>query len=252
MLDLHCHILPGVDDGPQTLEEALAVARFCVRDGITHIIATPHCHRQLRLLRADILPHVERFNEELARAGLPLSVLPGSEIQVNDVAAYRRDYTEGVYCHLGDNPGYTLLELPWRDRFYPPGVTDLVCWLRDQGTQVILAHPERYDYFQADPPRLRNLVEGGAWLQITVDSLLGNHGTLPLAAGEELLRTYPQAVLATDTHNTRRCSGLSKGYALARERFGPARAADLEIRANGILQDLLIAKRPATEAGGMH
>jgi protein-tyrosine phosphatase len=188
----------------------------------------------------------------LARAGLPLSVLPGSEIQVNDVAAYRRDYTEGIYCHLGDNPGYTLLELPWRDRFYPAGVADLVRWLGEQGTQVILAHPERYDYFQADPPRLRNLVEAGAWLQITVDSLLGNHGTLPQAAGEELLRTYPQALLATDTHNTSRCSGLSKGYALVRERFGLARAADLEMRANRILQHLLIVERPPTEASGMH
>src|SRR4051794_17777884 len=75
MLDLHCHILPGVDDGAASLEEALAMARFCVRDGITHLVATPHCHRHLRLLRADILPHVARFNEELARAQVPLTVL---------------------------------------------------------------------------------------------------------------------------------------------------------------------------------
>src|SRR5438132_4303346 len=91
MFDLHCHILPGVDDGAASLEEALAMARFCVRDGITHIAATPHCHRHLRLLRADILPHVARFNEELARSRVPLTVLPGSEVQVTDTAAYRSD-----------------------------------------------------------------------------------------------------------------------------------------------------------------
>src|SRR5437763_2362509 len=114
MLDLHCHILPGVDDGPATLEEALEVARFCVGDGITHVAATPHCHRYLRLLRADILPHVARFNEELRRAGIPLTVLPGAEIQLTDVAAYRRDYEAGLLCHLGDRPDFTLLEFPWQ------------------------------------------------------------------------------------------------------------------------------------------
>jgi protein-tyrosine phosphatase len=90
MLDLHCHILPGIDDGAASLQEALAMARFCVADGIAHITATPHCHRHLRLLRADILPHVARLNEALDRAGIPLTVLPGSEIQLTDTAAYRR------------------------------------------------------------------------------------------------------------------------------------------------------------------
>ena len=92
MLDLHCHILPAVDDGPPTLDEALALARFCAQDGITHVVATPHCHRHTRLLRADVLPHVARFNAELAAAGLPLTVLPGSEVQVTDADEYRREY----------------------------------------------------------------------------------------------------------------------------------------------------------------
>src|SRR6267378_2562594 len=68
MLDVHCHILPGVDDGPATVAESLAMARLCVADGITHITATPHCHRRLRLLRADILPEVAALNGELRRA----------------------------------------------------------------------------------------------------------------------------------------------------------------------------------------
>src|SRR5216683_2621965 len=112
MLDLHCHILPGVDDGPATLAEALALARFCVADGITHVTATPHCHRHLRLLRQRILPEVVRFNEELRRADVALTVLPGSEIQLTDAPAYRRDFEARLYCHLGDGPDFTLLELP--------------------------------------------------------------------------------------------------------------------------------------------
>jgi protein-tyrosine phosphatase len=239
MLDLHCHILPGVDDGPASLDEALAMARFCVRDGITHVTATPHCHRHLRLLRADVLPHVARFNAELATAGLPLKVLPGSEIQVTDTAAYRRDFEAGLFCHLGDGRAFTLLEFNWEDQFYPPDAPELVRWLRGQGMRPIVAHPERHGFFRADPGRLRALVEAGAWLQVTVDSLLGNHGPAPQSAGEELLRTYPEAVLATDAHNLRRCSGLSVGYAWVTERLGARRAGELRARAEEVLAHLV-------------
>ena len=241
MIDLHCHILPGVDDGPAALEEALALARFCVQDGITDVVATPHCHRHLRLLRDDILPHVARLNGELAAAGLPLCVWPGSEIQLTDVAAYQRDYLAGRYCHLGDDPAFTLLEFSWHARLYPPGAAELVAWLVARGTRPVIAHPERHDYFRGEPGRLRALVEAGAWLQVTVDSLLGNHGPAPRASADELLRLHPEIVLATDAHNTRRCSGLSAGYRLVGERFGPARAEDLRARADHILQHLLAA-----------
>jgi protein-tyrosine phosphatase len=239
MLDLHCHILPGVDDGPSTLDEALAVARFCVADGITHITATPHCHRFLRLLREDILPHVARFNQELERAAVKLTVMPGSEIQVTDVTAYQRDYTRRVYCHLGDDPRFTLLELPWQEQLYPPDAPRLIGWLVEQGTTPILAHPERHGYVREQADRLDALVEAGAWVQITVDSLLGNHGPQAEKTGLDMLRTYPAAVLATDAHRPQRCSGLSVGYRLAEERLGLERAADLRARADQVLDHLL-------------
>src|SRR4029077_14743056 len=96
------------------------MARFCVQDGITHITATPHCHRHCRLLRADILPHVARFNEELAKAGVALAGLPGSGIQGTDTSAYRRDFEADLYCHLGDSRTYTLLEFSWIKELHPP------------------------------------------------------------------------------------------------------------------------------------
>src|ERR1700722_4845905 len=91
MLDIHCHILPGVYDGPRTLEEALDLARFCVRDGITHVVATPHCNRPLHLLREDILPRVAQLNTVLRSSNIALQVFPGSEIQLFDVELYRRE-----------------------------------------------------------------------------------------------------------------------------------------------------------------
>src|SRR5207245_2881551 len=125
-----------------------------------------------------------------------------------DSAAYRRDFEAGLYCHLGDGRSFTLLEFPWRGESYPPDAPALAGWLRERGMTPIVAHPERHGYFREDPGRLRALVEAGAWLQVTVDSLLGSHGPAARPAAEELLRTYPAAVLATDAHNLRRCSGL--------------------------------------------
>jgi protein-tyrosine phosphatase len=249
MLDLHCHILPGVDDGAASLDEALALARFCVRDGITHVVATPHCHRHCRLLRRDILPHVARLNHELANAGVPLAVLPGSEIQVTDAAAYRRDFEADLYCHLGDGRRFTLLEFNWKAEAYPADAPELVAWLRVHGMTAIVAHPERHRFFAEDPGRLRALVAAGAWLQITVDSLLGNHGQDPGVSGEELLRAFPEAVLATDAHNLRRCSGLSAGYTWVEERLGVRRAEELRARADQVLATLTCRAYPGAADG---
>jgi protein-tyrosine phosphatase len=201
------------------------------------------------MLRHDVLPHVTRLKEELNKAGVPLVLLPGSEIQVTDSAAYRRDFQAGLYCHLGDSRTFTLLEFSWKVEMYPSDAPELIAWLRTQGMTPILAHPERYRFFAEDAGRLRALVAAGAWLQITVDSLLGNHGRDPEASGEELLRTYPDAVLATDAHNLRRCSGLSVGYAWVEERLGGKRAEDLRARADQVLASLICSAEPADRPG---
>jgi protein-tyrosine phosphatase len=169
---------------------------------------------------------------------VPLTVLPGSEVQVTDTAAYRSDFEAGLYCHLGDSRAFTLLEFNWKAEFYPPDAPALVSWLRGRGMTPIVAHPERHGFFQDDPARVGTLVGVGAWLQVTVDSLLGNHGPAPRIAGEALLGAHAEAVLATDAHNVRRCSGLSAGYAWVRDRFGPQRVEDLRARADHVLATL--------------
>lgn len=236
MVDIHCHILPQIDDGPTSLDETLAMARFCVTDGITHIIATPHCHRYIHLLRETIVPLVNELNSQLFEAHIPLTILPGSEIQVTNTEEYRREYEAGVFCHLGDTSTYTLLEFNWDHGLFPPDAPELVRWLRDRGTLPIIAHPERYNYFVHDAMLLQSLVDAGAWIQVTVDSLLGHHGPDPKTNGDALLEKYSDAVLATDAHNMIRCSGLSKGYQWVKDRFGQERCDNLYSRADKILK----------------
>jgi len=107
-------------------------------------------------------------------------------------------FEAGLYCHLGDGGAFTLFEFGWRPEQYPPDAVALVAWLRERGMTPILAHPERFSFIQADPGRVRGLVDAGAWLQVTVDSLLGVNGPVPQELGEQFLRDYPDAVLATD------------------------------------------------------
>jgi protein-tyrosine phosphatase len=238
MLDMHCHILPGVDDGAQTLDESLRMARFCVEDGITTIVATPHCHRFIHLLRAEIVPRVEQLNRDFKIAAIPLTILPGSEIQVTDSAEYRREFEAGLYCHLGDRSDFTLLEFNWVREQFPADAVELIQWLCARGTTPILAHPERYQYFGAEPDLLTAMVNVGAWVQITVDSLLGNHGPHPEAFGKRYLEQFPNAVLATDAHNMHRCSGMAAGYEWVTEHLGKGISDDLRGRAESIQKHL--------------
>lgn len=239
MIDLHCHILPGVDDGPTTLQESLKLARFAVDDGITVITATPHCHSSIHLLRADILPRVTAYNRELQSAGIPLTVLPGSEIQVFDSTVYRREFEEDVFCHLGNGKTYTLLEFSWSAEQFPSDSVELIEWIRERGMTPIVAHPERHEFFRKQPKLVQPLVDAGAWLQITVDSLLGNFGPEAKSFGEQFLGTHREVILATDAHNTKRCSGLTAGYAWVEKHLGPERSRDLFARAESVRKSLL-------------
>lgn len=240
MIDLHCHILPEIDDGPQSLEEALAMARFFVEDGIQNVVATPHCHRFVHLLTAEIIPAVRAFNECLCTLNIPLKILPGSEIQVTDTTEFRREFEENVFCHLGDGTSFTLIEFNWSRDLFPPDASEMIDWLVARGMTPIIAHPERIDYLAAEPALLDSMVEAGAWLQVTVDSLLGNHGRDPAIAGNAILRKHVNAVLASDAHNLRRCSGLTTGYNWVCEHLGDARSEDLFQRAESVRSRLVL------------
>ena len=217
-------------------------------DDVTHVVATPHCHRHIHLLRDEILPHAARLNDELKSAEIPLAILPGSEIQAFNTALYRDEFEAGLYCHLGDSRAFTLLEFPWDGRKYPTDACELVTWLRERGMTPIVAHPERYKYFRDDPAKVQALADAGAWFQLTVDSLLGEHGVAALVFGLKILAKYPEIVLSTDTHNLGRCSGLSVGYAWVRENFDADREADLRARSNRILAAISPADGTACES----
>lgn len=196
MIDLHSHILPGLDDGARTLADSVEMARAAAADGITAIAATPH-------VRDDYPTTPEARDTALAEvraaveaAGVAIEVLPGGEIALDrllllDDAALAR-------FGLGGNPGVLLLEFPYRG--WPLGLEDVLFRLRTRGVVPVLAHPERNDAVQADPGRLERLVHGGALVQVTAASLDGRLGRSVRATSLRLLELELAHLLASDAH----------------------------------------------------
>ncbi len=197
MIDLHTHILPGVDDGVRTEDEAVAFARVACADGVRVIVATPHCREGFFVNeRGTVIEQVGRLEARLRQEGLVLELLPGAEVHLcPDLVQRIRD---GRATTLGDNGRTLLLELSLSQ--YPVEIESLVFELRLAGIDVVLAHPERIRYFQDDVRRLESLVQQGAYGQLTTGSVLGVFGSAARECSEELLCKGLVHVLASDAH----------------------------------------------------
>jgi protein-tyrosine phosphatase len=198
VIDLHSHVLPGLDDGPPDLEGALALARAASAAGTTQIAATPHVNRYFGLAREDIALALDGFRRELDAAGIALEVVAGAEIALDRLVDLG-DAAEGL--GLGGGP-YLLLECPLQE---VPGDFE---WparrMLERGRPVLLAHPERCRAFQRSPGRLRELVDAGALVQLTAGSMRGEFGPMAHASAVDLARAGLVHDLASDTHDAHR------------------------------------------------
>ncbi len=214
MIDLHSHILPGLDDGPATLEGSLELARAAVAEGTRTILATPHVDGDFGIGPEAIAAALGELRAALAEAEIPLEVLAGGEIAIWRLVDLDDETLRELA--LGGGP-YLLVESP----FSPVGgdFEPLVLDLRRRGHRVLLAHPERCPVFQRDVSRLARLLAAGALAQITAGSMAGTFGSTVQRFTSTLLREGLVSVVASDAHDTRRRPpGLNAGFrALERE-----------------------------------
>ena len=200
MIDLHTHILPGVDDGVPTMEAALDFARMASETGTRTIVATPHYRDGFYMNpRAEVLAGVSELKARLEAAAIPVEVLPGAEVHVCTDLIER--VKSGHAPTLADNGRTVLFELSMSQ--YPVELENLIFQMRLAGLQVLFAHPERIRYFQEDIRRYEAVLRLGAFGQITTGSVLGVFGEGIEEFSEELLRKGLVHVLASDAHNTR-------------------------------------------------
>ncbi len=198
-VDIHCHLLPGIDDGAKDWDESLAMAHLALDDGTTTIIATPHQLGNFGHNRGDeILGRVGELQVRMNQAGLPLKVLPGADVRIEPDMVGR--ILSGEVLTLGDRGRHVLLELP-HELYLPlePVIEDL----RRHNMVGILSHPERNEGILRKPDVLSPLVEAGCLLQITAGSLCGTFGSACRQLSEWLLTEGLVHFVASDGHGPR-------------------------------------------------
>ena len=196
MIDLHCHILPDVDDGAATLGESCCMARLAASDGMKTIVATPHtCDGLYRNNREDIVAKVSALNAELTRADIPLQVLAGDEVRLTTGVTDKLRRGEASTINKSR---YILLALP--KIFHAETVKDEIFALRMNGYVPILAGPERSPGLQRDFDCLKELVGLGVFCQITAASLTGGFGREVKFVAEKMVLQGLAHVIASDSH----------------------------------------------------
>lgn len=194
LVDIHSHVLPGLDDGARDLEEALAMLRVAAADGIEIIAATPHAADvNVEQVRAG----VASLNRQAAEAGLEITVVTGSEVRLSADLADR--YREGEIVPL-NGTGYVLVELPSR-RQWPQLLETTVYTMQMAGITPILAHAERYLAVQQDPAVLLPLVNMGVFVQVNAAALSDSGENDEQQAAVSLLTCRMVHVIASDAHN---------------------------------------------------
>ena len=235
-LDLHTHILPGVDDGPATLEESIEMALIAYGDGTRTLVASPHSRDvNERSSIAVARSLVERLNRELLARSVSLEVVLGME---NHLAMDTPDQVDNGRALPIQGTRYILVELPFE--FFPFYAEDALLKLRLRGLRPIVVHPERNLAVQKNPQLLANMARNGTLFQITAGSISGLLGRDPQRTSRELLQRNLAHVIASDGHAARgaRAPVLSHGVAAAAEIIGDEAARRMvESVPQAILQD---------------
>jgi protein-tyrosine phosphatase len=221
MVDLHCHILPGLDDGPDTMEESMAMVESAIADGVTHVVATPHSNSKYFFDFA----HVRRLRDELqAKAGERLKIATGCDFHLNpeNLESLRNDARQ--YCiNQGD---FLLVE--FNEFSIPPSMDQTLYAIQLAGVQPVITHPERNTILRSRPERLKKWIRQGCFAQVTGGALTGGFGA---GSQQDALRWIAEGLIhfvASDAHNTRsRPLRLQPAYNLVVDQFGEEKARAL-------------------------
>lgn len=235
MIDLHCHILPGLDDGAADLSISLEMARLSVDDGVSILACTPHI---LPGVYHNSGPQIRRATQDLQHAldeeEIPLRLITGADVHMtpNFAAGLR----SGHLLSLTDSR-YVLVEPPHHTA--PPQIEDFFFNLLVAGYVPILTHPERLTWVPSRYDTIERLVQAGIWMQITSGSLTGAFGQTAQYWAERMLDEGCVHILATDAHDAkRRPPELSRGRDRAANRVGEAEAEHLVFtRPRGVIEN---------------
>jgi len=221
MVDLHCHILSGMDDGARSFEESLAMAEMAIADGITHVVATPHASPEFRFDQAKVRREAEKLQAAL---GNKLNLATGCDFHLSpeNISALKK--TRSPFCiHQKD---YLLVE--FNEFAIPPAMDQKLYEIQLAGLRPIITHPERNAILRAQPERLEKWIRNGCYGQVTGGSLTGAFGSNIETASLEWIAQGLVHFIASDAHNTTsRPPKLLAAYRVVKKEFGNGKAEAL-------------------------
>lgn len=215
---MHCHIIPGVDDGSADMKDSLNMAKKAVEAGITHLFATPH-HLNERYVNVkdNIIDHVFELNECLQQENIPLTIHPGQELRIHRDLFVTLE--KGEVLTLDNNGKYLLLELP--SGHVPTYTQEMIYELLLKGITPIIVHPERNKELIKNPNLLFKLVKEGALTQVTSGSIIGLFGKNVKSFSKKILEYNLAHFIATDAHNVgSRGFSLQEAYETITKMYG--------------------------------
>lgn len=227
MIDLHCHLLPGIDDGPATLQESEVLAKAFVAGGITHAVVTPHIHpgryeNDVHTITAAF----DSFSALLRERHIPLKIAMAAEVRI--CPEILTMIPAGLIPFIGEMDGNKVILLEFPHSHLLPGTGNMVKWLLDRDIVPLIAHPERNKEIMQRPEKLRPYIEMGCLVQVTAGSVAGRFGEQVQAAARLMLERGWVSVLATDAHNLKgRPPELREGMRAAAEIVGAGEAIKL-------------------------
>ncbi len=203
MIDVHCHILPGLDDGAADTAETLALLRLAVADGIRRMVATPHINPgYFDNTQATIAAALSAVRAELLQQQIPLQIAAAAEVRLTDQLMSAVEQQQLPFLGQWQSQQVLLLELP--HSHVPAGTDKLLKWLGKHNILAMIAHPERNREIQSNPALLNTLRNAGCLFQLTASSLLGDLGERHQQCAELLVRQRIYQVMASDCHNLQR------------------------------------------------
>lgn len=239
MFDIHCHLLPGIDDGATDIQQSLALARHAAADGITHVVVTPHIQPGVYDNNLNTISDAfEFFQTALLENRIALNAAMAAEVRLcPEILPMLEAGTLPLF--VGENGQKTmLLELP--HSHVPPGTEQMIRWLFRHDVGVLVAHPERNKELMRNFAKLESLVDLGCKMQVTAGSIAGRFGEPPRAVAEHILKQGWCDLLASDAHNLQhRPPQLSDGEIAAAAIIGREKAR------------ALVADVPRSIVGGM-
>ena len=238
MIDLHCHILPGLDDGAVDEVASLEMLQVAVDEGITVIAGTPH-HRNGQFMNECevILASVERLNVLAKKNNLNIKIVPGMEIRLS--GEIEEDHQNQKIMPLGGDTRYILVE--FSNRHIPHFTERLFANLQGLGLHPIIVHPERNSELQSNPNKLIQMIEKGALVQVTASSLTGHFGRDAQKFAYQLMDADAVHLIASDAHNvTSRGFHMKTAFDVINKKYGSNYVYELQTNAENILKNKLV------------